>query len=66
MLVVCLFVWGLTPLSTLFHLFNGNSPQIHVSRTIFNQYLISPLSCYWRASRTAIPTILSTKAEIAT
>ena len=33
-----------TSLTTVFQLFNGNSPQIHVSWTIVNQFLTSPLS----------------------
>ena len=38
---VCL---GFYPVSTVFQLFNGDSSQIHVSWTFFNQYLTSPLS----------------------
>ena len=54
---VCL---GFYAVSTVFQLINGDSSQIHVSWAIFNQYLISPLSWDWRASRSAIPIILST------
>ena len=36
--------------SIVFQLFNCNSLQIHVSWTIFNQYLTSPLSWHWLAS----------------
>ena len=36
--------------SIVFPLFNCNSLQIHVSWTIFNQYLTSPLSWHWLAS----------------
>ena len=54
-----LFVWGFTP----YQLFNSDSSQIHVSWTIFNQYLTSWLSWYCLASRSAIPIILSTKGE---
>ena len=32
---------------------------MHVSCTIFDQYWTSSLSWYWRASRSAIPIILS-------
>ena len=39
--IVCL---GFYPVSTVLQLFNGDSSQIHVSWTIFNQYLTSPLS----------------------
>ena len=49
--------------STVFQLFNGDSSQIHVSWTIFNQYLTSPLSWHWQASHSAIPIILSAKWE---
>ena len=41
-LIDCL---GFNAISTVFHLFNGDSSQIHVSWTIFYyQYLTSPLS----------------------
>ena len=49
--------------STVFQLFNGESSQIHVSWTIFHQYLTSPLSWHWQASRSAFPIILSVKGE---
>ena len=43
--VVCLFVClGFYAVSKVFQLFNADSSQIHVSWTIFNQYLPSPLS----------------------
>ena len=58
-----LFVWGFYTVSTAFQLFNGNSLQIHVSWTIFNQYLTSPLSRHWQASRSHFPIILSAKGE---
>ena len=38
---VCL---GFHAVSTVFQLFNGDSSQIHVSRTVFNRYLASQLS----------------------
>ena len=47
----------------MFQLFNSDSSQIHVSWTIFNQYLTSPLSWHWQASRSATSMILSTKRE---
>ena len=58
-----LFVWGFYTVSTAFQLLNGNSLQIHVSWTIFNQYLTSPLSRHWRASRSHFPIILSAKGK---
>ena len=58
-----LFWLGFYAVSTVFKLFNGDSSQIHVSWTIFNQYLTSPLSWHWRASRSIIPLILSAKGE---
>ena len=59
--MVCL---GFYAVWTVFQLFNGFSSQIHVSWTIFlNQYLTSPLSWHWRASRSAIPITLSVKGE---
>ena len=55
---VCIFVWlGLYTLSTVFQLFNIDSSQIYVSKTIFNQYLTSPLSWHWWTSRSAISLI---------
>ena len=39
--IFCKFVWGYRPYQQLF---NGNSSLIHVSWTIFNQYLTIPLS----------------------
>ena len=57
---VCL---GFYAVSTVFQLFNSDSSQIHVSWTIFNQYLTSPLSWHWWASCCAIPIILSVKGE---
>ena len=44
-----LYFWGFFfgffyAVSTVFQLFNGDSSQIHVSWTTFNQYLTSPLS----------------------
>ena len=60
-LFVCLGVYAV---STVFKLLNSDSSQIHVSWIIFNQYINSLLSWHWRASRSAIPIILSAKAEI--
>ena len=57
---VCL---GFCAVSTVFQLFNGNSSQSHVSLTIFNQYLTSPLFWHWQASRSAVPIILGAKGE---
>ena len=56
---VCL---GFMPLSTVFWIFNREftNPCLW---TIFNQFLTSPLSWLWRASRSAIPMILSAKEE---
>ena len=54
---------GFYVVSTVFNLSNGDSSQIHVSWTIFNQYLTSPLSWHWRASGSTIPIILSTNGE---
>ena len=48
---------------TVFQLFNGGSSQIHVSWTIFYQYLTNLLSWHWRASHIAIPIILRAKGE---
>ena len=63
-LFVCLFVClGFYAVSTVIQLFNGDSSQIHVSWTIFNQYLTSPLSWHWQANRSAIPIILNAKGE---
>ena len=42
---------------------NNGTPQIHVSKTIFNQYLTSQLSWHWHDSHSAIPTILSAKGQ---
>ena len=56
----CLWFYAV---STVFQLFNGDSSQIHVSWTIFDQYLISPIFWHWRASRSAIPIILSANGE---
>ena len=50
-------------ISTVFQLFNSDSSQIHVSWTIFNQYLTSPLSWHWWASHSAVIIILSAKEE---
>ena len=44
------FVKGFYAVSTVFQLLDGDSSQIQVSWTIFNQYLTSPLSWHWRAS----------------
>ena len=55
---------GFYAVSTVFQLFNGKSSQIHVSWTIFNQYLTSPLSRHWRASCIAIPIILSARGKL--
>ena len=55
---VCLAFYAV---STVFQLFNSDSSQIHVSWTIFNQYLTSLLSWHWRACRRAIPIILGAK-----
>ena len=41
-LFVCLF--GFYAVTTVFQLFNGDSSKIHVSWTISNQYITSPLS----------------------
>ena len=57
------FVLGFYVVSKVFQLFNSDNSQIHVFWTIFNQYLTSLLSGHWRASRSAIPIILSTKRE---
>ena len=38
------FVKGFYAVSTVFQLLDGDSSQIQVSWTIFNQYLTSPLS----------------------
>ena len=48
---VCL---GFYTVLTVFHLFNSDSSQIHVSWTIFNQYLTSPSFWHWQASCSAI------------
>ena len=40
----CLFARGFCAISAVFQLFNGDSSQIPVSRSIFNQYFNSPLS----------------------
>ena len=41
----CLFVdFGFYAVSTVFQSFDGYSSQIHVSLTVINQYLTSPLS----------------------
>ena len=58
---VCL---GFYDVSTVFQFFNDHSSQIHVSWTIFIEYLTSPLSWNRRVSRSAIPIILSAKDEI--
>ena len=56
---------GFYAISTVFQLCNRDSSQIHVSWTIFNQYLTSPqLSWHCWASRSAIPIILTAKGEI--
>ena len=39
--LVCLWFYAV---STVFQLFNGDSSQIHISFTIFNQYITNPLS----------------------
>ena len=49
--------------STVFQLLNSDSSQIHVSWTVFNQYLTSLLSCTRRASGSAVPIIPSSKGE---
>ena len=49
--------------STVFQLFNGDSSQIHVFWTTFNQYFTRPLSWHWWVSRSAITIILSAKAK---
>ena len=59
-LFVCL---GFYAVSTVFQLFKGDGSQIHVSWTIFDQHLTSPLSRHWRASRSVIPITLSAKGE---
>ena len=59
-LFVCL---GFHVISTVFQLFNSDSSQIHVSWTIFNQYLTSPLSLHWWTSCSANPIIQSAKEE---
>ena len=59
----CFVCLGFYAVSTLFKFFNSDSSQIHVSWTIFNQYLTSPLSWHWRASCSVIPIILSAKGE---
>ena len=62
--VICLFVClRFYAMSTVFQLLNCNCSQIHVSRTIFNQYLTCPLSWHWQASCSTIPIILSAKGE---
>ena len=59
-----IIVWlGFYEVSTIIQLFNGDSSQIYVSWTIFNQYLTIPLPWHWRASRSAIPIVLSAKRE---
>ena len=62
-LLFCLVFYAI---STVIQLFNGDGSQIHVSWTIFNQYLTSPLSRHWRASSSAIPIILSAKGKATT
>ena len=57
---VCL---GFYAISKVFQLSNGDNSQIHVSWTIFNQYLTSSLSWHWQAGGSAIPIILSAKGE---
>ena len=59
-LLLCL---GFYAVSTVIHLFNGNSSQTPVSWTISTQYLTSPLSWLWQASRSTIPIILRAKRE---
>ena len=59
-IIVCL---GFYAVSTIFQLFNGDSLQIHVSWTISDQYLTSPLSLHLQTSRSAIPIILSEKVK---
>ena len=59
------FFWGgggVYALSTVFQLFNHGSSQIHVSWTIFNHYLTSPLSGHWKASRSVI--VILSKGEM--
>ena len=58
-LIVLFLSLGFYSVSTVFQLFNGDSSQIYVSWTIFNQYLTSSLFWHWQAS--AIPIILSAK-----
>ena len=58
-----LFCWGFYAKSTVSQLFKSDSSQIHVSWTISDQCLISPLSRHWRASCSAIPINLSSKGE---
>ena len=58
----CLFL-GFNAVSTVFQLFNTDISHIHVSWTIFKQCLTSPLSCSWRACRSAIPIILDANGE---
>ena len=55
-----LFVWSFMLYRQLF---NNDTPQIHCSWTILNQYLTSPLSWHWLASHRTIPKILIAKAE---
>ena len=56
---ICLFVClGSYTVSTVYQLYDGDISQIHVSWTIFNQHLISPLSRHWQVSHNAIPIIL--------
>ena len=55
-LFVCL---GFYTVSAVCQLFNGDSSQIHLSWSIFNQCLTNPLSWHSRASCSAVPTILS-------
>ena len=58
-----LFVMGVYAVWTVFQLFNSESSQIHISWTISNKYLTSPLSWHSWASRSSILIFLSAKGE---
>ena len=60
----CLFVClGFYAISTVFQLFNGNSSQIHVSWTIFNQYRGSDTYAQTHVHQSDVVTIMSRPAQ---
>ena len=60
-MIVCLSVCGFTLYQQYFSYLTATVHKSMFPWTIFNQYLTSTLFRHWRASRSAIPTILSAK-----